>query len=573
MIQYIDAKGSPFAADAPTTLQNIVTKEIMSEKVRHDILMASTKGKEKYIAYRKCVFVEKSQRISSTINRLNLNTMANNTSKPEKTTKARVKEINIMDRNIEVARERGLTSQDLLQYDVVPSPMLFDDDGLMTKPDKSQLIQELKGRLKPEDYSFQCKSESAFIIDVMAGIRKVNTAELHCFDNIISLFKDMNGKFHQLGRCDYIFDIYNDSPNVKDTERLRRCSSSPIVLSSIESSTPIPKDMSTFWSSSKNKELLEKHIYEHLRQMTHTEPTVLSQVCLTGDQWQCIKLHNGTEQSMQQLQSTVEEADLRIPMHVLDCTQEGYTTCVVISNDTDVIVSLLYHFSNFQHEGLHELWVRAGRGDTARFVPIHMLSARMGPDICKVLPAVHSLTECDITSKIGTKKAALKANPVVYLNGFGATAPLTPPLLQQAEEYLVQVVALGTKCVNFNQLRAHQFRYTNGASHQNIPPTSQGLTPHIHRAFFNTYTIIHALDKQLHINISDLCPLDFGFVVMNDALLPSTLWRSLESHWSLVCSCGKCARSICPCRTAMMKCSVFCKCNKADPIDCRNPYK
>ena len=136
MIQYIDAKGSPFAADAPTTLQNIVTKEIMSEKVRHDILMASTKGKEKYIAYRKCVFVEKSQRISSTINRLNLNTMANNTSKPEKTTKARVKEINIMDRNIEVARERGLTSQDLLQYDVVPSPMLFDDDGLMTKPEK-----------------------------------------------------------------------------------------------------------------------------------------------------------------------------------------------------------------------------------------------------------------------------------------------------------------------------------------------------------------------------------------------------------------------------------------------------
>ena len=97
MIQYIDAKGSPFAADAPTNLQNIVTKEIMSEKVRHDILMASTKGKEKYIAYRKCVFVEKSQRISSTINRLNLNTMANNTSKPEKTTKARVKEINIMD--------------------------------------------------------------------------------------------------------------------------------------------------------------------------------------------------------------------------------------------------------------------------------------------------------------------------------------------------------------------------------------------------------------------------------------------------------------------------------------------
>ena len=42
---------------------------------------------------------------------------------------------------------------------------------------------------------------------------------------------------------------------------------------------------------------------------------------------------------MRQMQSTsIEEADLRIPMHVLECVQEGYKTGVVISNDTDVTV-------------------------------------------------------------------------------------------------------------------------------------------------------------------------------------------------------------------------------------------
>ena len=35
-----------------------------------------------------------------------------------------------------------------------------------------------------------------------------------------------------------IFDIYNDDPSVKDTERLRRCSTTPVVLSSVELTTP-----------------------------------------------------------------------------------------------------------------------------------------------------------------------------------------------------------------------------------------------------------------------------------------------------------------------------------------------
>ena len=65
-----------------------------------------------------------------------------------------------------------------------------------------------------------------------------------------------------------------------------------------------------------------------------------------------IKIHAGTEKDMPQLQSQIDEADLRIPMHVLDCLQAGYKTCVVISNDTDMIVALLFHLPTFLHYGL-----------------------------------------------------------------------------------------------------------------------------------------------------------------------------------------------------------------------------
>ena len=92
------------------------------------------------------------------------------------------------------------------------------------------------------------------------------------------------------------------------------------------------------------------------------------------DDWECIKIHQGTEGVMTNLQSTVfDEADLRIAVHVLEALKEGHTVCVVISSDTDVIVTLLYHMPVYVQHGIQELWVKAGVGDTTRFIPLHTL--------------------------------------------------------------------------------------------------------------------------------------------------------------------------------------------------------
>ena len=358
---------------------------------------------------------------------------------------------------------------------------------------------------------------------------------------------------------------------MKDSERLRRCTATSVLMSTVAETTPLPKDMATFWPSSNNKVLLEKVIYSHVRNESlegHEHPTILSQLCMDSGDWQCIKIHNNAEHYKRHLQSTVEEADLRIPMHVLDCLQAGYKTCVVISNDTDVIVALLFHVPTFLQKGLRELWVRAGRGSTTRFVPLHILHARLDSALCTVLPAVHSLTDCDITSKIGTKKAALKADPESHLHGFGTTIPLTSATIQRAEQYLVNVVDVGSKSNNFQELREHQFYFSKSISHQNLPPTSQGIEPHIHRAFCNAYTTMHVLDAQLHVETVGLDPADYGFTLDKGHLLPSTLWKTLDTRWSVVCHCGKCARITCPCRAALVKCSRFCKCQKTEI--CRN---
>ena len=86
-------------------------------------------------------------------------------------------------------RDRGLGTDDLLKYDVVPSSMLFDGDMFMNKHEKSQLIRDLEDKLKPDDYIPIITSLSRlFFIDIMTAVRRgpltiVLHISLFCFQS------------------------------------------------------------------------------------------------------------------------------------------------------------------------------------------------------------------------------------------------------------------------------------------------------------------------------------------------------------------------------------------------------
>ena len=572
MMKYIEKRGSPFSVESPTQLHNFVTKEVMTDEIKTDLLQSTQKGKEKYKEFHTERFLKKITQLRDTIHRSNLKTMAKVNEKPKKTTKTVKQTMSLTQKSIEVARDRGLSSEELLSYDIVQSPVLFDEEGLMTKPDKSSLIRELEAHLKKEEYNYTNEPNTAYFVDVMASLRKMHISDMKTFSDLVSKIIDMN-ILYQHGRCDFVFDMYTDSPSVKDSERQRRAKSTPVVLSTIDGKTPLPKDMSTFWPSSQNKFQLEKLVYDSLVEhclRVNSKYTVLSQLSQEAD-WSSVMIQDRKVTSIPSLKSDIEEADLRFPMHVLDCVRTGHKKCTVLSNDTDVIVALIHHFAVFAQEGLEQLWVKAGVANSTRFIPIHILHQRLMPNLPKVLPALHSLTGSDITSKVGTKKAALKAEPVKHLQGFGAFSKMNDTVSHEAEKYLVNVLDNGSKAKNFNELRVHIFHHTKSSSLQNLPPTSQGLAPHIERAHFNAYTMMHVLDKQLGIRTSVLDPLNSGFIIDNGSLLPLTTWRLLEYSWNVVCHCGKCARISCPCRREKVKCSKFCKCKIMN--QCQNKNK
>ena len=240
----------------------------------------------------------------------------------------------------------------------------------MTKPDKSQLITELETSLTPSDYKYNHTEKMCFVVDAMANIRKVRIVGLPTFHSFASSFSKMMAVYHRFGRCDCVFDLYSDRPLVKDSERMHRVSKKSVEVSTIKPHTPIPKDTDTFWPSKLNKSNLEMFIYNHIKSNLPAEnqyPSVLGQVTSDGECSHCVSICKGTVETLLHLNSTLEEADLRILMHVADCVKNGYIKCTVLSSDTDVIVALLHHMKTFAVNDLQELWVRAEAGDKTRY--------------------------------------------------------------------------------------------------------------------------------------------------------------------------------------------------------------
>ena len=403
----------------------------------------------------------------------------------------------------------------------------------------------------------------------MANIRKVRTKDLSSFGALFDAFTQMTSTISRMsGRNHYFMDSYHEG-SLKDSERQRRIKVRPIELASIQDSTPIPMDMNTFWSSSNNKLLLEKHLHGRLVKLALEDPShvevVVSQIQPSNDH-PCIKVVQ-EQRELAHLRSDMDEADMRIIPHVMDAVSCGNRNVVVLSNDTDVIVLLLYYIDVFHLHGLKQLWVRAGIGDSTRFIPLHTLAARMSTPLSKVLPAIHSLTGCDTTSKMGTKTAALKCDPLIHLAEFGKSEKANPLILASAEEYLVRVLKRATTCKTFTELRKEIHHHSKKSIMQQLPPTTIALQQHLLWAHLATFQMVHLLDYSEALPN----PTEFGYIDEDGLLLPSKKLNDVPVAYTVTCASGKCARITCSCREEGVRCCRFCRCRKNNSVDWKNP--
>jgi len=120
----------------------------------------------------------------------------------------------------------------------------------------------------------------------------------------------------------------------------------------------------------------------------------------------------------------------------------------------------------------------------------------------------------------------------------------------------LNVVKSGNNASNFTDLRRQLFHFSKSTSHQNLSPTSQGLEPRIHLAFFNAYVTMHVLDGLNDVPMTELNPEEFGFTLEDGHLSSSSSWNTLEAHWTWVCHCSKCTQVTCPSSSRGEMCDV-----------------
>ena len=90
------------------------------------------------------------------------------------------------------------------------------------------------------------------------------------------------------------------------------------------------------------------------------------------------------------------------------------------------------------YAALNEMWVFYGQGLSTRALSIPKISDTLERDVISVLPAVHALSGCDSTSKIGGKTTGLKvveSGLAESLYEFGKQ-PLSELQISNAEHFL-----------------------------------------------------------------------------------------------------------------------------------------
>ena len=107
----------------------------------------------------------------------------------------------------------------------------------------------------------------------------------------------------------------------------------------------------------------------------------------------CIKLTESGWQEIDDLQSTQEEADTRILLHVKHAA-ETIPALICITEDTDVFIICL----GLCQDVNSNIFIRRGSKSSVRLVDITKLAAALDRDVCTALLGLHPWTGCDTIS-------------------------------------------------------------------------------------------------------------------------------------------------------------------------------
>ena len=226
----------------------------------------------------------------------------------------------------------------------------------------------------------------------------------------------MTSSYRTINNFHIVFDSYIEG-SLKGLERKSRTKSGAIHLARKNENTPVLEQMKQFWNSERNKIIIQNFSIKYLAKLAMEtgvnitfSGVIDNDTCTAGNY---VDGQSKTSTRIPELALNLEEADMRIIPHIVWHLQrfKDSSEIIVESNDTDVVILLLFYIENFKQYGLEKLWIHFGKQKTKSYIPLHEIYEKFGADYCRSLLKCHIGTGCDYLSKVGTKKSAINAEP------------------------------------------------------------------------------------------------------------------------------------------------------------------
>ncbi|XP_069112197.1 uncharacterized protein [Argopecten irradians] len=251
---------------------------------------------------------------------------------------------------------------------------------------------------------------------------------------------------------------------------------------------------------------------------------------------------------------------------------------VVIGEDTDLLVLLLYHVDISSEYNIYFKSDNA-RGKT-KIWDIKLTKRVLGQQLSTVLPVIHSFTGCDTTSRIyGVGKAAalkkISSNPhlMSLFSVFLQHNVCKEELTRSGEEIIKALygsgIGSGQYIEDLDFLRFSRFVQKTATSTtcvnvQSLPPTKDAANFHTKRVYLQVQEWIR---KQCSLN-----PEEWGWQMKDDRLTPirSSLPPAPQYLLKVIrCNCKQgCETRRCSCRKHGLDCSA--SCSECRGVSCSN---
>jgi len=101
----------------------------------------------------------------------------------------------------------------------------------------------------------------------------------------------------------------------------------------------------------------------------------------------CIRLTEDSVNECEALKSSQEEVDTHMILHAVHCSKSGYSSVVVVSEDTNVFVLCI----SFADNVTCPLYVKCSSETRVQYVDVGKVTEMLGAAKCKALLGVHSV--------------------------------------------------------------------------------------------------------------------------------------------------------------------------------------